>query len=65
MLDREEKIVFHVVSHSHDDVGWINTPEEYYEMKVRTIITSVVNSLLESPSRKFSQAEIYYFEKWW
>lgn len=54
-----------MVSHSHDDVGWINTPEEYYEIKVRTIITSVINSLLENESRRFSQAEIYYFEKWW
>lgn len=54
-----------MVCHSHDDVGWLNTPEEYYEERVNKIITSVVQALIDNPKRKFSQTEIYYFERWW
>jgi hypothetical protein len=27
----DETIYFHIVAHSHDDVGWLQTPDEYYE----------------------------------
>jgi Glycosyl hydrolases family 38 N-terminal domain len=54
-----------VVCHSHDDVGWLNTPEEYYEERVNKIISSVIKALLDNPERKFSQTEMYYFERWW
>ena len=53
-LDDEGSIYFHVVSHSHDDVGWISTPEEYFQDRVNRILNSVVRSLLENKSRKFS-----------
>jgi lysosomal alpha-mannosidase len=65
MEEDEETIYFHIVAHSHDDVGWVNTPDEYYDQRVSQILTSVVEALLENPSRKFSQTEIYYFERWW
>ena len=58
-------ITAHILAHSHDDVGWVNTPDEYYDQRVSQILTSVVEALLENPSRKFSQTEIYYFERWW
>jgi lysosomal alpha-mannosidase len=58
-------IYFHVVCHSHDDVGWLNTPEEYFDERVNTIISTVVQALVDNPERKFSQTEIYYFERWW
>lgn len=58
-------MTIHIVCHSHDDVGWLMTPEQYYNNKVREIITSVVEALKKDPKRKFSQTEIYFFEKWW
>lgn len=30
----KDTIYFHIVAHSHDDVGWTNTPDEYYEQRV-------------------------------
>lgn len=34
MEEDEETIYFHIVAHSHDDVGWLNTPDEYYDQRV-------------------------------
>eukprot|EP00759_Apiculatamorpha_spiralis_P005848 PhF_6_TR13441/c0_g1_i1/m.21474/K12311/MAN2B1, LAMAN; lysosomal alpha-mannosidase len=64
----------HLVPHSHDDVGWLITPEEYYNgcdptngpgRGVRGIINSVVDALLANSSRKYIQVEMYYFYQWW
>ena len=59
------KIDVHIVCHSHDDVGWQMPPELYFTVKVNQIITSVVKALKQDPKRRFSQTEIYYFERWW
>ncbi|CDW78460.1 lysosomal alpha-mannosidase [Stylonychia lemnae] len=61
----DDKIYIHIVTHSHNDVGWVQTPSSYYSSSVKTIITSVIEALLKNKSRKFSQAEIYYFQRWW
>ncbi|CDW82808.1 lysosomal alpha-mannosidase [Stylonychia lemnae] len=61
----ESKIIFHVISHSHQDVGWLQTPEDYYDQYVKQIITSVLESLEKNKYRKFNQAEIYFFKRWW
>eukprot|EP00760_Papus_ankaliazontas_P016462 PhM_4_TR16801/c0_g1_i16/m.51976/K12311/MAN2B1, LAMAN; lysosomal alpha-mannosidase len=64
----------HIVAHSHDDVGWLLSPEEYYTgctndpteyNGVRSIITTVVDSLLQHPEHQFSQVEMYFFNRWW
>jgi hypothetical protein len=44
----------HVICHSHDDVGWLMDPEEYYKDKVQDILTSVVLALVEDTNRKFT-----------
>ena len=59
------KLNIHVVAHSHDDVGWISTPDGYYDDSVRDIITNVVKSLQANPQRRFIQVEIYFFHRWW
>jgi len=58
------KLNIHLMAHSHDDVGWMITPDEYYQY-VRNIITNVVKSLQVSPGRKFTQVETYFFHRWW
>ena len=65
VIPENEIIHVHIVCHSHDDVGWQMPPEQYFNMRVRDIITSVVKALEANPKRKFSQTEIYYFEMWW
>lgn len=64
----------HIVPHTHDDVGWLKTVEQYYlgqnnsidtRGNVRGIITTVVQALLDNPSRTFSWVEIKFFVMWW
>ncbi|KAL1490679.1 hypothetical protein ABEB36_013334 [Hypothenemus hampei] len=68
-----DKINVHLIHHSHDDVGWIKTVDQYYfglnkslqNAGVQTIITSVVHALWDNPERKFIQVETAFFWKWW
>ncbi|CAG2101230.1 unnamed protein product [Medioppia subpectinata] len=59
------KLNIHLIAHSHDDVGWMKTVDEYYDRYVRKIITNVVKELEKDPARRFTHVEIYYFHRWW
>ena len=59
-------IIVHLVPHSHDDVGWLKTPEQYFfgmrqdiqRACVRDTITTTMEQLAKDPSRKFIQVTI-------
>jgi len=63
----------HVVPHSHDDVGWLKTVDQYFygdrqdiqRTMVGVELTSVIDSLLEDPRRKFLEVEMKFFKMWW
>ena len=63
----------HVVPHTHDDVGWLKTVDQYfvggnasiYAADVRRILSSVVDELERDPSRTFVYAEMAFFWRWW
>ncbi|XP_055640599.1 lysosomal alpha-mannosidase-like isoform X1 [Toxorhynchites rutilus septentrionalis] len=63
----------HLVAHTHDDVGWLKTVDQYYygsktliqKAGVQYIIDSVIESLLRNPDRKFIYVESAFFFKWW
>jgi hypothetical protein len=63
----------HIVPHTHDDVGWPKTVEQYYfglnnsiqHAAVHEIIDLVVAALLEHPSRTFTYVEQKFFSMWW
>lgn len=63
----------HLVAHTHDDVGWLKTVDQYFynekqriqKAGVEQIIDSVVHSLLRDPKRRFIYAEGVFFFKWW
>eukprot|EP00899_Mesostigma_viride_P025314 jgi/Mesvir1/5968/Mv00723-RA.2 len=63
----------HIVCHTHDDVGWLKTVDQYYmgsnnsiqDAGVQYILDSVVTSLLENPDRKFIYVEQAFFQRWW
>ncbi|KAJ8915809.1 hypothetical protein NQ315_004621 [Exocentrus adspersus] len=69
----KNKINVHLVPHSHDDVGWLKTVDQYYyglrtdiqHAGVQYIITSVVEALLENADRRYIQVETAFFWKWW
>ncbi|KAK4583933.1 hypothetical protein RGQ29_021880 [Quercus rubra] len=69
----EGKLNVHLVPHSHDDVGWLKTIDQYYVGSnnsiqgacVENVLDSVVESLLRDPNRKFVFAEMAFFTRWW
>ncbi|XP_033225889.1 lysosomal alpha-mannosidase-like [Belonocnema kinseyi] len=67
------KLNIHIVAHSHNDVGWLKTVDEYYYGRknniqiagVQYILDSVIKSLQEDPERRFIYVESAYLFKWW
>ncbi|PWA40843.1 alpha-mannosidase [Artemisia annua] len=69
----EGKLNVHLVPHSHDDVGWLKTVDQYFVGSnnsiqgacVENVLDSVVMSLVRDPNRKFIFAEMAFFRRWW
>jgi hypothetical protein len=67
------KLTVHLVHHSHDDVGWLKTVDEYYygenmgthNANVSKIYDTVYAALKENKERKFSLVEMKFFSMWW
>ncbi|KAL9679438.1 hypothetical protein QQ045_017300 [Rhodiola kirilowii] len=67
------KLNVHLVAHSHDDVGWLKTVDQYFigsnnsiqNACVQNVLDSVVDALLQDPNRKFVFAEQAFFQRWW
>ncbi|CAI5488501.1 unnamed protein product, partial [Closterium sp. Naga37s-1] len=59
------KVNVHLVPHSHDDLGWLNTVEQYYITAVQFILETVVDQLEANPDRRFIQVEQGFFYRWW
>ncbi|XP_051165376.1 lysosomal alpha-mannosidase [Leptopilina boulardi] len=67
------KVNIHIVAHSHDDVGWLKTVDQYFyghrnniqPAGVQYILNSAVKSLQENPERRFIYVETAFFWKWW
>lgn len=63
----------HLLPHTHDDVGWLKTVDQYYygilndvqHASVQYILDSVIASLLENPTRRFIYVEMAFFSRWW
>ncbi|XP_006875234.1 PREDICTED: lysosomal alpha-mannosidase-like [Chrysochloris asiatica] len=61
----------HLVAHTHNDVGWLKTVDEYlYESEtspecVFHILNSVVKALQAQPTRRFIYVEMAFFSRWW
>lgn len=63
----------HLIPHTHDDVGWLKTVDQYFSgerddtqlANVEQILDSVVDALLADPSRTFTYVEVAFFERWW
>lgn len=73
MYSGDAKITVHVVPHTHDDVGWLKTVDQYYmgannsiqHAAVHHILDTVVEELQKNPARKFIYVEQAFFQMWW
>ncbi|XP_031623847.1 lysosomal alpha-mannosidase-like isoform X1 [Contarinia nasturtii] len=70
---KSDMLNVHIVAHTHDDVGWLKTVDQYYygnkiryqKASVQSILDSVIASLLKDPERRFIYVESAFFFKWW
>ena len=53
-----------IVPHSHTDLGWLKTVEEYYNAKVRDVLNNYLILLDEIPDLKFSWSETGFLKMW-
>ena len=71
-LDSEHLYV-HLLTHTHDDVGWLKTYEEYFTgtnqgvtiANVKLILDTTIEALLRNPEYRFTYVEIKFFSMWW
>ncbi|XP_059158646.1 lysosomal alpha-mannosidase-like isoform X2 [Physella acuta] len=54
----------HLVPHTHDDVGWLVTVDQYYYKAVQFILDGVIPELAADPSKRFIYVEIAFFSRW-
>ena len=63
----------HIMPHSHDDVGWLKTVDQYFDgsrkdiqyTNVKGELDTIMDALTENPARKFSEVEMKFFFMWW
>ncbi|XP_050232389.1 probable alpha-mannosidase At5g13980 [Mercurialis annua] len=68
-----DKLNVHLVAHTHDDVGWLKTVDQYYVGSnnsiqvacVQNVLDSLIPALLADKNRKFIYVEQAFFQRWW
>ncbi len=66
-------LTVHLVPHTHDDVGWLKTVDQYFSgtnqtiqsAAVRDILDSILDALEKKPERVFTYIEQAFFMRWW
>ena len=70
---KEGKLYIHVIPHTHDDVGWLKTPDQYYSgdddyyqrAGVQYVLNGIYDELMKDSDKKFTYVEMAFFQKWW
>ena len=68
-----DKINVHLVAHSHDDLGWRKTFDQYFygvnntqdPAGIQYLWDTVIYELDKNPERKYVQVETAYLKKWY
>lgn len=71
--NQDEHLYVHLISHTHDDVGWLKTVDEYYTgsdqadaiVEVNMVLSTVVQELMNDPKRRFTYVEMKFFTMWY
>ncbi|CAI4224969.1 unnamed protein product [Auanema sp. JU1783] len=66
-------IKVHLIPHTHDDLGWIKTVDQYYygakqtlvPVGVQYIYNTVIDELMKDATKRFSFAETGFLYRWW
>lgn len=69
----EAKKYVYVMPHSHDDVGWLKTVNQYFDGSRKSTqytyvdveLSTIIDALLLNPERRFSEVEMKFFNLWW
>lgn len=72
-LGKPGMLNIHLVPHTHDDVGWLKTVDQYYygahneiqHAGVQYILDTVIDQLLKDPRKRMIYVEIAFFYRWW
>jgi len=67
--NKDKKLTVHIVPHTHNDVGWLKTIDEYYSgfeglaqhARVSQILDEVVIELQKDKARRFTYVEMKFF----
>ena len=59
--------------HTHNDVGWLKTVDEYFSgtdnnvqrVAVKLILDEVIAEMVKDTSKRFSYVEMKFFTMWW
>lgn len=59
--------------HTHNDVGWLKTVDEYYSgtdnsvqrVAVKLILDEVIAEMVKDTNKRFSYVEMKFFTMWW
>jgi len=67
--NQHKHLTVHVVPHTHDDVGWLKTVDEYFvgakTGRVNLILSGAIEQLRKDPRRKFTYTEMKFFTLWY
>ncbi|CAG9465809.1 unnamed protein product [Pedinophyceae sp. YPF-701] len=72
-LVEDGPLTVHLVPHTHDDVGWLKTPDQYLwganntiqVADVSLILDAVTRELARDPMRTFVYGEVFFLSHWW
>ena len=72
-VGKDRHITVHLISHTHDDVGWLKTVDEYFtgydndiaQAGVHLIIETMIDELINDPNKRFTYVEMKFFSMWW
>jgi Glycosyl hydrolases family 38 N-terminal domain len=60
-----QNTTYHLIPHSHDDLGWLDSALNYYNTMVKHIIQNIVTSLAGDKNLKHTYTEQGYLKMWW
>nr|CAB3263606.1 lysosomal alpha-mannosidase-like [Phallusia mammillata] len=72
-MGNKDHLNVHLVPHTHDDVGWLKTVDQYYYgannsiaiAGVQYILDTVVPHLMADSTKRFIYVEMAFFYRWW